>query len=255
MSISNSPAPNSLSTLLANAYRTHGTVSVPTELDPADVDAAYAIQGQVLAAIGSTAGGWKIGAKSTDGPIQGSPLPMVGVHRGGVVLNRKQFPILGLELEIAFSFGRDFTAADAAISDSEIMASLQSMRTSIEIVSSRLADWPKNPPLTQLADLQNHGALIVGEAIDYRAGFSFLHPTLRLSLGDTVLFDGSGNNPAGDPRRLLPWLVRHCLSRGLSLPASSIMTTGSFAGIHFPSQAAVVTGEIEGLPTLQFTLE
>ncbi|HSY27666.1 MAG TPA: fumarylacetoacetate hydrolase family protein [Burkholderiaceae bacterium] len=255
MSISNSPAPTALSDLLANAYRTCDTVSVPSELDPVGAEAAFAVQREVLAAIGSIAGGWKIGAKSADGPIQGSLLPLVGIYHGNVVLNRKQFPILGLELEIAFSFGRDFTAADAAISDSEIMASIQTMRTSIEIVSSRLIDWPKNPPLTQLADLQNHGALIVGETVDYRTEFPFLHPTLRLSLGDTVLFDGSGNNPAGDPRRLLPWLVRHCISEGMPLPVSSIVTTGSFAGIHFPEQAGMVTAEIEGLPPLRFILE
>ena len=243
-----------LSSLLASAWRSHGTVAIPGELVPADFDAAFSSQHCLLDALGDVAGGWKVGAKTPDGPAQGAPLPSAGIHHTGAVLERNNFPVLGLELEIAFSFGRGFSAADAEMNDADILGCIESMRTSIEIVSSRLGGWPQAPQLTQLADLQNHGALVIGDAITYRPDFPFDHPVVRFAIGEQSLFLGEGSNPAGDPRRLLPWVVRHCMSRGLLLPAGSIVTTGTFVGAHFVADSGVVVGEIEGLPPLRFSL-
>jgi len=241
--------------LLARAWSDRATVSIPEALVPADSDAAYAAQTGLLGAIEDHAGGWKLGSRSADGPIQGAPLPARGIYGGGAVLKCNDFPVLGLELEIAFCFGSAFHAADSAMSDDEIMACVQSMRTSIEIVASRVAGWPQVPQLVQLADLQNHGALVVGEPIDYAETFSFTNPTVHFSIGGKSLFEGQGSNPAGDPRRLLPWIVRHCLARQLPLPIGSILTTGTYVGAHFSAGPGLVKGEIDGLPALLFTLE
>jgi 2-keto-4-pentenoate hydratase len=243
-----------LSQLLGQAWKAHGTVAIPAGLDPADSDAAYLAQAGLLQAIGDEAGGWKLGARSADGPIQGAPLPSRGIHANGANLKCADFAVLGLELEIAFSFTRGFSPADAALSDAQILACLQSMRASSEIVSSRVAGWPHIPQLVQLADLQNHGALVVGAPIAYDGNFPFVAPAVRFSIAGKTLFEGQGTNPAGDPRRLLPWVVRHCIARNLALPAGSVLTTGTYVGAHFSQGAGVVTGEIEGLPSLQFTL-
>lgn len=245
---------NELSQLLGQAWKAHGTVAIPPQLDPADSDAAYLTQAGLLKAIGDEAGGWKLGARSADGPIQGAPLPSRGIYADGVELKCVDFAVLGLELEIAFSFTRGFEPADATLSDAQILACLHSMRTSIEIVSSRVAGWPHVPQLVQLADLQNHGALVVGAPIAYHENFPFVAPAVRFSIAGKTLFEGQGANPAGDPRRLLPWVVRHCISGNLALPAGSVLTTGTYVGAHFAQGTGVVTGEIEGLPSLQFTL-
>jgi 2-keto-4-pentenoate hydratase len=73
-----------LSQRLADARTRHLTLSsVPPELIPADADAAYAIQHEILRASGARIGGWKIGAKSDTGPIQGAPLPAGDVYGDG----------------------------------------------------------------------------------------------------------------------------------------------------------------------------
>ena len=244
-----------LTSLLARAWRDKNAVAVPEQLAPAGSDAAYGVQETLLDAIGQQAGGWKIGARAPDAAAQGAPLPAVGIHRDGAVISRAGFPVLGLELEIAFSLARDFGAADAGISDDGVLQAIASMRVSIELVSSRVAGWPKVSPLIQLGDLQNHGALVASEPIAYDAAANFLDPDLRFAAGGKVLFEGKGNNPAGDPRRLVAWAVRHCAERGLALPASSILTTGTYVGAHFAPDAGVVSGEIAGFPALQFTLE
>ena len=76
------------------------------------------------------------------------------------------------------------------------------MTASIEVVSSRYAEWPRVAPALQLADLQNHGALCVAESVAYDAGFPFMHPTTRFEFNGSSVLVATPRNPAGDPRRL-----------------------------------------------------
>ncbi len=248
------PSVSDLIQLLAPAWRNKRAVAVPQELAPPDMDAAYAVQEGMLDAIGKQAGGWKIGARSPDVAAQGAPLPAGGIHRDGAVLRRADFPVLGLELEIAFSLSYEFRD-EAEAEDAAVLQAIDTMRVSVELVSSRVEGWPDVKPLIQLGDLQNHGALVIGEATAYDPAFDFLAPTVRFAAGDKVLFQSKGSNPAGDPRQLLPWVVRHCLRRSLPLPPGSVLTTGTYVGAHFEFGAGIVCGEIDGLPTLRFTIE
>src|ERR1700758_2019575 len=95
----------SLSQLLADARRSRTTLDTLPQQLPSDADAAYAIQHEILSACGARIGGWKIGAKSASGPIQGAPLPNIDLHSDGARLSREGFAPLGLELEVAFRFG------------------------------------------------------------------------------------------------------------------------------------------------------
>lgn len=248
-------APEELGYLLSDAYTQKAApVTVPAALEPADIAGAYLAQRAFLQRHHLAIGGWKIGAKSATGPIQGAPLPQHGIHGNGAVLSRSDFAVLGLEVEIAFRFNRDFLPEQAPCTEADVLASIASIGTSIEIVSSRLAGWPDGPKLTQLADLQNHGALIVGEFVDYRADVNFLGPQAQLLFNGQVIFQGAGANPAGDPRRLLPWLVSHCREQHIALPVGTVVTAGSYTGIHFAKEAGKVSGQIAGLPSVAFEI-
>jgi 2-keto-4-pentenoate hydratase len=241
--------------LLADAYAQPGTqVAVPAHLVPDDGATAYLAQRAFLQRRELAIGGWKIGAKSADGPVQGAPLPARGVHASGVTLARSDFPVLGIELEIAFRFNREFLPDAAPVLDADVLSGIASIGATIEIVSSRLAGWPEVPKPAQLADLQNHGALIVGAFFDYRADADFINPLAQLQMNGQDMFNDTGANPAGDPRRLLPWLVRHCHAQGIALPAGTVITAGSYTGMFFPSKPGTITGRIAGLPAVAFNL-
>lgn len=244
-----------LSRLLADARRDHATLdTLPTEHTPADAAAAYAIQHELLDAYGARIAGWKIGAKSESGPIQGAPLPDLDMHADGARLPREGFTPLGLELEIAFRFGRSFEPSATPYREDEVRGAIGSICATIEIVSSRYATWPSVDKLAQLADLQNHGALIVGEFSPYRDDFPFEAPALRFSFDGHDVVQSTPANPAGDPRRLLTWLVNHATSRGIAVTPATIVTTGSYTGMFFPKNAGTASGRIEGLAPVSLTL-
>ncbi|MBN3752558.1 2-keto-4-pentenoate hydratase [Paraburkholderia sp. Tr-20389] len=242
---------------LADARAGHTTLaSLSPELVPADMSAAYAIQHALLATRGARIGGWKIGAKSADGAIQGAPLPATDLHADGAHLPRAHYKPLGLELEIAFRFGRSFEPAANAYHEVEVLDAIDSMAATIEIVASRYAQWPNVDKLAQLADLQNHGALIVGEFTTYRRDFPFVAPALSFAFEGQDVVKATPSNPCGDPRRLLTWLVNHCTQHHrIAVTPDMIVTTGSYTGMFFPQHAGTARGHIEGLGPVSVTLE
>jgi len=227
---------------------------LPAGLVPADAQAAYAVQAHVLALRQSGIAGWKVGSKTPTGPIQGAPLPADGVHASPATLMRAAFRPLALELEIAFRFGEDFAPRSAPYADEQVFAALSHMAATIEVVSSRYQEWPGVDRLAQLADLQNHGALVVGEAVPYRAGYPYLAPSLSFTFDGADIAASPAANPAGDPRRLLPWVVNHCRAHGITLQAGTWITGGSYTGMHFPATPGTARGSFDGLPPVALTL-
>jgi 2-keto-4-pentenoate hydratase len=224
------------------------------ELRPASADDAYDAQHATVHALGAAIAGWKVGAKSADGPIQGAPLPSSGVFRKPAMLPRAGFVKPGLELEIAFTLGRRFDAHSGPYDDATVIAAIESVHAAIEVVASRFRAWPDVDKLWQLADLQNHGALVVGEGVRYDAGYPFVLPGMSFTFDGASAFSGAPANPCGDPRRLLAWTVNHSVARGIAVEAGTVITAGSYTGIYLPSAPGVARGEIDGLPPVQLTL-
>jgi 2-keto-4-pentenoate hydratase len=118
-------------------------IDVPSNLIPETSEASYGVQERSLELLGWRPGGWKVGAKSMDGPIQGAPLPADGIHASPATLRRADFAVVGLELEIAFCFGRPFAPASRSYAAEEVIEGVASFCAAIEVVSSRLAAWPR----------------------------------------------------------------------------------------------------------------
>jgi 2-keto-4-pentenoate hydratase len=240
-----------LARLLRGAFESGAALShAASSPVPEGVDGAYRVQQRLLQLRGKRIGGWKVGAKSEAGPIQGAPLPSDGIQASPARLDRAAFGVVGLELEVAFRFGRAFAPSHRSYSSDEVLEGLASFCAAIEVVSSRFAGWPDIDPLLQLADLQNHGALAVGGLVDYDDDFPFLSPALRFRFDGDDIAIARPANPAGDPRRLLTWAVNHCTTRGLHFEEGTIVTTGSYTGVHFAQRSGSAQGEIAGLPAV-----
>lgn len=214
---------------------------------PAKVSDAFAVQDATMAHLGIT-GGWKVGAKdSTEEPLC-APLPASGLLPSGVSLTDPQWVLRGVEVEVALRLGRDLAPGGKLLSPQELAAAFDAVLPVIEVVETRLANWNDADPLTKLADLQSHGALIMGAP-------SALEPA-RLDLETveaSLNFDGKqvantrGGNPAKDLWRMLAWLALHCEQRGHPLRAGQIVTTGSCTGMLLASAGMHVRAELAGI--------
>ncbi len=243
-----------LATLLLDAFRTHRRVSPDASLVPADRDAAYRVQHEILQGLGSPVVAWKVGTAPTAGEVLGSPIPACCMHQDATEVALAAHAVCGIELEMAFRFKRSFPRRDEPYADTEILEALESMAPTLEIVSSRLQGWPDLPDFLKLADLQNHGILVVGQALPYDPDFPFLSPQLQLTVNGVPREKTPTGNPAGDPRTLLAPFVRQCAARGLPVEASHWVTTGSYSGIHFLESPALVAGRFAGLPEVRLRL-
>ena len=214
------------------------------DIVPADTRAAYETQDRTIAQLGIV-GGWKVGARGADAEPACAPLPASGVFASGVSLVGPPWQMRGVEVEVALRLGRDLGEQP---SNAEAMRAVDAVLPAIEVVETRLADWRESEPLAQLADLQSHGALVLGEPSQLRA------PDVDLRRVEAYLaFDGQpvastyGANPAGDVWRLLAWLATHCARRGKPLRAGQVVTTGSCTGMLFAPEGAHVRAQLKGI--------
>jgi len=245
--------PDPLARCLADARRQPLQTLAP-EWVPQDQQAAFAVQHQTLALLKQDIAGWKVGAKSPDGPIQGAPLPADRMLASGAKVVRADQRLLGLELEIAFQLKRVFEPFSGPHSEATVLAAISEMLATIELVATRYAQWPEVDKLAQLADLQNHGALICGLAVPYAPDFPFLAPEISFEFEGGKIFNGIPANPAGDPRRLLTWLVNHGVAQGLAIGGDTVITAGSYTGLWRPEAPGTVCGKIAGLPEVKLVL-
>lgn len=211
-----------------------------------DATTAYAVQEATLCGLGPVAG-WKVGANSPVDEPACAPPPAGGVLASGASLVGPPWRLRGIEVEVAVRLGKDLAGTDGVPQRDTVVNAVDAVLPAIEVVESRLADRRDSAPLSQLADLQSHGALVLGQP-------SSLHPAdLDLRAVQAFLaFDGQpvastrGANPAGDVWRLLAWLTWHCARRGQPLRAGQVVTTGSCTGLLFAAEDAHVQAQLDG---------
>ncbi|TAM53153.1 MAG: hypothetical protein EPN57_10460 [Paraburkholderia sp.] len=244
-----------LASRLLQARRTHTLVD-PESLAsciPQSADEALVVQQLVLDELGGCAG-YKIGAGSPTAVPQFAPLPATRVFGAATGLRRGDYARLGLELEIAFSFASDVDRSLAERPEAVIDA-IDTMSVVVEAVDSRFEGWPNVDPLLQLADLQNNGALVIGDTRPYDCHFDFSAPQLGFYWNDHEIFQGAAKHSAGDPRRLVAWLVAHMLETGQSIPARTMLTTGSYTPFYIASGPGIVRGTVEGFGKIEFEVK
>ena len=200
----------------------------------ASPEAAYAVQARLVAALDGVAAGarhWKSGGPARDATLTHAPLPARGVRPDGADLTDLHLRHRGIEAEIALRLGREVSAREAAaLSPEDAAALVDAMCVSIEVVDSRWASGRAAPALLKLADLQSHGALVLGELQDVRpVDWSQQRCRVRVGTADWQSFQGS--HSLADPAWLLPAWLRHATREGHAVPAGTLVTTGTWCGL------------------------
>jgi 2-keto-4-pentenoate hydratase len=228
------------------AARRSGVPLAAGTLVPADLREAYAVQ-EALARELEPIGGWKVGAAGPRAEPSCAPLPAIGLLPTGCVLKGSSWRLRGIEVEVALRLARDLEA-DTPPPVDQLQAAVAAVLPAIEVVESRLADWRESAPAAQLADLQNHGALVLGEASALAPAALDLRTVLAyLAFDGQPVASARGAHPVGDPWALLGWLAVHCTRRGRPLRKGQVVTTGSCSGLLFAPEGAHVQAELRGI--------
>lgn len=214
-----------------------------------NADQAYAVQAIVARTLAWEDAGtayWKSGGASRDATLTHARLPPAGVWASPAQSGDWPFTWRGIEAEIALRLGASVDAAQAAGLDYAGAAALvDAMAVSIEVVDSRWQQGLAAPALLKLADLQSHGALVLGEWQAY-ADRDWATQRCRVNIGAEAI-ERRGTHSMGDPAYgLLAWL-RHATREGRRVEAGTVVTTGTWVGILPASEGDLVTAEFEGI--------
>ena len=205
----------------------------PPSCRPRDAADAYAIQAAMAPSLGPIAA-WKVGTHAPGATPMCSPIPAASLLTSPAVMPGPS-RYRGLEAEMVFRLNRDL--APGGVSRAEMEAAIASCHLAIEVIECRFAQMDGADPLSVLADLQNHEALVVGEGrADWRAvDFAALPLTLQIDDQQAAKADGR----ADDLIDLLLWLANTGSAWAGGLKAGQSITTGSwFAKVPAPPEAS-----------------
>ena len=244
---------------LLGAWREHSTIDAgPLAGLLPDAQEAYAVQDRVAAESGwfdrPVPQHWKSGGPTRDAVLTHAPLPPRRVWASPADASGEHFNMRLIEAEVALRLARDVTAAQAAALSHEDAATLvDAMCVSIEIVDSRWREARTAPALLKLADLQSHGALVLGafrpsEARDW----SRQQCVVRIGDGEPRSFQGT--HSLGDPAWLLPTWLRHVTRNGATVTKGTVVTTGTWCGMLEAKQGDLVRVDFEGIGSAQVQL-
>lgn len=216
----------------------------------ADASQAYAVQERLVAALDGSAQParhWKSGGPSREAVLTHSPLPARGVRPSGARLDDLPLRHRFIEAEVALRLGRAVTADEVATaSPAECAAWIDAMCVSIEVVDSRWASVRAAPALLRLADLQSHGALVLGDWVPF-APRDWSRQVCRVRIGAGDWTDFEGTHSLADPAWLLPAWLRHATRHGTPVAAGTVVSTGTWCGLLPAAQGDRVEVEFPGM--------
>lgn len=231
--------------------RRSGQLSIAAASCPADAKAAYAAQDAVAHAFGwfyaEPARHWKSGGPSRVSTLTHAPLPPQGVWTSPAHAAGWPFHLRGIEAEIALRLQCDVDAALAmTLDESCAMELVDAMCVSIEVVDSRWQEALEAPPFAKLADLQSHGALILGAWSPF-VPRDWSKQLCQVQISTKARIERCGTHSLEDPTFVLPAWLRHATQEGHRVLAGTVVTTGTWVGILNASAGDLVTAVFPGI--------
>ena len=243
---------NDLAAALAKAWREGRSLDASAwQCDVGNAAQAYEVQQHVANAMGwfdsTIPGHWKSGGPSREAVLTHAPLPPTGVRAGPTNYADMHFNAPGIESEIALCLGEAVTPERAAALTPETATKLiDAMTVSIEIVDSRWQDPVNASALLRLADQQSHGALVLGAWVPYVAR-DWATQACETRIGTNAVDLRRGTHSMGDPAWLLPIWLRHVTRNGATVPAQTVVTTGSWVGVLPVQKGDMVVVDFPGI--------
>ncbi len=203
---------------------------LPPDLRPASLDAGYDIQDRLIARLGETVRGWKLGV----GSIKAKRQTGFGRSVAGRVLASRTFengatvPLLGtapvvVEFEIAFVLGRDIHPGE----DPEAaMDAVSETRVTFELVRTSFIDRSAVGFPSFAADNSGFEALIIGGPLD-PAEIKAATDSVVVRVDGTERARMATGDDATDPVAAMIGFAGLAQERGMVLQRGAIISTGT----------------------------
>ncbi len=225
---------------------------------PHDLVTAEAIATEHAAMLGHDVIGWKIGATSAAAmELLGSPGAFAGrifdgTNHGSGVIEADAIIDPKLECEFAFVTAYDVEPATGWTGDTA-KATAAAVAPAFEIVGPRFADMFTVGWLSLVADSGANAGIRLGEAVpvDQLPDLSSLE--VSLSVDGEPAASGTGEAIMGDPWAALAWMLEHHGERGLTMPAGSIIMSGTCTGVTPLAAGSSATADYGPLGTLSIS--
>lgn len=212
---------------------------LPEQIRPSTRAEGYQVQAHWPKVSGERVVGWKIAATSeagrrhigVNGPLAGRILQS-RVHSSGSEISSLGNGMRVAEPEFGFAMATDLAPRESAYSVDEVLEAVDHVFPSIEVPSSRFADFVRAGEAQLLADDACAGRFVFGEPC--RDGWrtsDLRHHEVRGTVlrngTPAVVRAGTGEAVLGDPRTALTWLVNELSRLGLTLHAGQVVSTGT----------------------------
>lgn len=198
---------------------------------------------------------WKSGGPSRSAELLHVPLPETGIHTPteAAPAPTTVYNLRGVEGEIALRLGQDVTPEQAAALTPDTAAALiDAYAIAIEWVDVRWRDGLQAPALTLLADGQCHGGLALGPWQDFaplraRTDADWAAQNVQLQVGDQPTQHFTGTHSLDNPTWLLADWLQHITREYGTVPAGTVVTTGTWTGCPQVQASDMVRVAFEGL--------
>lgn len=190
---------------------------------------------------------WKSGGPSREATLTHAALPLQGVFASPADASGWHCNLRLIEVEIALRLGRDLSPEEAnALTHESAIDAVDAMAVSIELVDSRWLQGVQAPSLLKLADLQSHGALVLGAWQPF-AVRDWPRQACSVKIGSNPIEERRGTHAVGDPLWVLPPWLRHATRNGGTVSRGTVVTTGTWCGMLPASAGDLVTARFEGI--------
>jgi 2-keto-4-pentenoate hydratase len=227
---------------------------LPEACRPASDEDALAIQNRVAEILNEKVGGWKCSTPRGE-HIFLAPLLASTIRTGSDYALVPHNGMACIEPEVAFILGKDLTPRTAAYTEADLQEAIAGAHLVLEIIGSRLANPNALPFAEFLADSINNQGLLLGPAVERPFERQLEALTITVSAPSGELISHHGRHPNGHPLRPLLWLANFLSSRGETLKAGFVITTGSYAGVLDVPLQTPLTVAYGDLGKLEVTFE
>jgi 2-keto-4-pentenoate hydratase len=206
--------------------------ALPKACTPLDLLDAYAIQDRFVAKLGRPVG-YKIGftnealqrSLGIPGPVSGRLLE-ARVSTSPARLPAARFATRVVETEFGVRMARPLPPRKTPYALEEVVAAVDCVLPSFEIVDPRFEEWRKLTPFEVIADNVLHSCWVGGAERRDFASLDLAGLEVATRVDGREVTRGRGANVLGSPLLALRWLANDLAQRGRGLAAGDLVTTG-----------------------------